>query len=82
MSDLYEFKISLFGNGDPEEFLLFITNFNMNLKASGTIPAGANIQYLRALVRVEALRLFDTLSAEVRSTTPEYLTSIILGLGK
>ena len=28
-SDLYEFKSALFDNGDPEEFLLFIRNFNM-----------------------------------------------------
>ena len=27
-SDLYEFKMTLFDNGDPEEFLLFIRNFS------------------------------------------------------
>ena len=32
-SDLYEFKMSLFDNGKIEEFLLFIQNFNMTLKA-------------------------------------------------
>ena len=30
-SDLYEFKMALFDNFDPEEFLLFICNFNMNI---------------------------------------------------
>ena len=30
-SDLYEFKITFFDNGDLEEFLLFITYFSTNL---------------------------------------------------
>ena len=29
-SDPYEFKMVLFDNWDPEEFLLFVCNFNMN----------------------------------------------------
>ena len=33
MSDLYEFKMSLFENGYPEEFLLFVRYFNMNIAA-------------------------------------------------
>ena len=39
-SDLYEFKISLFDNGEPEEFLLFVSNFNMTLAVSGMLEAG------------------------------------------
>ena len=42
--DLYEFKMVLFDNGEPEEFLLFIWNFNMNLEASGTFKSGKKIQ--------------------------------------
>ena len=38
-SDLYEFKMSLFDNGKPEEFLLSVRNFNMNLALSGTLEA-------------------------------------------
>ena len=30
--DLYQFKMALFYQSDPEEFLLFICNFNMNIK--------------------------------------------------
>ena len=35
----YEIKMSLFDNGNPEYFLLFVRdfNFNMNLAASGTL---------------------------------------------
>ena len=42
--DLYQLKMALFANGDPEEFLLFIRNFNMTPEASGTLKDGANIQ--------------------------------------
>ena len=81
-SDLYIFNVSLFDNRDTGEFLLFIKNCSRTREASGTLASGTNIQYIRTLVCEEALRQFDTLSAEVGSTTPENLTSIILGLGK
>ena len=73
--------MALFDNGEPEEFLLFISNFNMTIKVSGTLNSGANIQYLRTLVRGWALIRFGTFYAEVGSATPEHLSSIILGLG-
>ena len=41
--DLHELKMALFDNGDPEELLLFIRNFNMTLKASGILVAIANM---------------------------------------
>ena len=46
-SDLYELKMSLFENGDSEEFLLFVRNFNITLAASGMPETGAKIQYLQ-----------------------------------
>ena len=79
-SDLYELKMYLFDNGELEEFLLLIRNFNMTLKASGTILDGTKIQYLRTLVHGELCQ-FDTLFDEVGSTTSENLTYIIFGLG-
>ena len=65
--DLYEFKMSLFNNGNPEEFLLFVNNFNTTLGSSRTLQAGVNIQYLHTLVSGEALQHFDTLSSDVES---------------
>ena len=62
MSYLYEFKISLFDHGEPEEFLLFIYNFNMTLAATGALDMGANVQYLRTIVHVEVLHQFDFFS--------------------
>ena len=57
--------MSLFDNGKPEDFLLFVCNFNMNLAASGMLEADAKFQYLCTLVYGEALRQFDSLSADV-----------------
>ena len=53
-SDLYGFKMSLFDNGKPEQFLLFVRNFNTNLVASRTLETGAKVQYRRMLVGGEA----------------------------
>ena len=40
-SDLYECKMFLIDNGNPEEFLLFVCNFNITLAASGMLGADA-----------------------------------------
>ena len=79
-SDLYDFKMSLFDNGNPEEFLLFVRDFNMTLAASGALEVGAKIQYLRTLVRREALHQFELLSYEVESTQTLNVDEIIKGL--
>ena len=42
-SDLYEFNIAFFYNGDPEDLLLFVHNFNKTLEATGTLGYGAKI---------------------------------------
>ena len=57
-SDCFDFNMALFDNGEPEEFLLFRRNFDMNLAAPGTLVTGAKIQYLFTLVHGEALRQF------------------------
>ena len=67
-SDLYEFKMPLFDNGDPEEFLLFVCNNNTTLASSATFDADANVQYLRTIVCGEELHQFESLSADVEST--------------
>ena len=51
-------------------------NFKINLVASGTLNVDAKIHYLRAIVCVEALRHFDSLSDDVESAetlTVEYI---------
>ena len=81
-SNFYEFKMYLFENGEPEEFLLFVCNFNMTLTASGTLEAGTKLQYLRTIVRREVLRWFDLLSAYVESTETLDVDYIIRGLAQ
>ena len=73
--------MAFFDNGYPEEFLLFISNFNMALEVPVTLMDGAKVQYLCILVCGEVLRQFYTMSDKVGVTNPENLTSIFLGLG-
>ena len=72
--------MTLFGNGEMED-LLFVRNFNMTLKASGTLQSGANIQYLCMIFFGGALCKCDMLSSDSESSTPLTLEAIILGLG-
>ena len=72
--------MDLFDNGDLEEFLLFVINFNITLAVSRALVRGAKIQYLRTLVCGEALRQFDLLSDDVEGTNPLTVLNIILGL--
>ena len=59
--------MSLFNNGEPEDFLLFVPNFNVTLAASGMLEVVSKFQYLGTLFRRGALRQFDLLSDDVQS---------------
>ena len=78
--DLYEFKMSLFDHGKPEDFLLSVRNFNMTLAETGTLEMDVNIHYLCTLVHGEALRQFDLLSADVKNTETLNVDYYIKGL--
>ena len=79
-SDLYKFKMDMFDNGEPEEFLLFLQNFNITLAVSGTLATDKNIQYICTLVCVKLLCRFDLLSADVEVAHPINVEASILGL--
>ena len=70
----------LFDNGNPDEFLLFVRNFQINLEASVTPASVTKIQYLCRIVRGKALHQLNMLSVEVGFITLENLNLIILGL--
>ena len=72
--------MALFYNVKPEGFLLFVQNFKMMLRYSGTLSANANLQYLRILLCGEVLCQFDTLCAQVVITTIAHLNQVILSL--
>ena len=38
--------MALFDNGKPEEFLMFVKNFQIILEASGVLSASAKAQYI------------------------------------
>ena len=80
-SDLYEFKIALFENGEPEEFLLFVCNFNMTLTASQMLKTAGKVQYLLMIIGGEALRQFYPMSSDMEGTNPLTAEAITLGLG-
>ena len=75
--NLYEFKMSLIYNGKPEEFLFFVRNFNMTLAASGTLEAGAKVQYICTIIWGEALLQFDLWSDDVESMQTSKVDDII-----
>ena len=78
-SDLYEFKMSLFDHGEPEEFLLFVHNFNITLSSTGTLETDTKVQYLHTLVRGEALHQFDFLYADVENTDNKLSDYLLMG---
>ena len=63
--DLYEFRMTFFYKGKPEEFLFSMRNFNMILEAFGKLEMGAKVQYLHMLVCGEALYQFYSLSSDI-----------------
>ena len=66
--ELFEFRMSFFDNGELEEFLLFVRNFNMTLAATWTLETSADIQHPPHLVQGAALCKFFSLSDYMDST--------------
>ena len=60
----------LFGHGEPDEFLLFVRNFQKTLANTGTLEKESKVQYLCTIARGKLLRQFDLLSADVEIRTP------------
>ena len=50
-SDIYEFKMALFDNGEFDEFLLFMQNSNMMLNESWMLTDNKKLQYIRTIIR-------------------------------
>ena len=58
----------LFVNNNPEEFLLFVSNFTTTFVVTRTLDTGVKIRYLHTLVHVEVLHQFDSLYSDMEST--------------
>ena len=72
-SDLYDFKMALFENDEPEIICCLYGTFQMTLKESRTLATGANIQYICVILRGKALFQLERLSIDVVSITPAHL---------
>ena len=79
-SDRYEIRMYFFDNCNPEEFLLFMRNFNTNLVASRTLETGTKVQYLCTLVRRDTLHQIDSFYTGVEITEPLTTELTIKGL--
>ena len=75
--DFYEFNMSLFDNGNLEEFLFFVRFSNMTITASGMLEEGSKVQYLCRTFQREALRQFDSFYTDMGSATPLTVKNII-----
>ena len=64
---LYDFKMSFFDHGNPEEFVLFVYNFKITLVSTRIQDMDAKIKYLCMLVHLEVLHQFGLSSADVEN---------------
>ena len=75
-SETYELKIKTFENGKPEELIQMMKDFNTATDRTGTTSDNGKIQFLRTMLRGEALREFDVITSQVGSTTNGYIKLI------
>ena len=64
-SDVNKFKMNLFDNGKPEEFFLFMQNFERMLDPSVMLETNLKIQYIINLLHGEELFHSDTLCDQI-----------------
>ena len=69
-SETYELKVQTFKNGKPEEFLQMMKDFKTAVDGTGT----------NTILHGEALREFDAITGQVRSTNNTHLKKIKEGL--
>ena len=79
--NMYEFNMTLFENGEPEETLLFVHHFNMLLNAYGMLSASSKLHYICNILHIGAIYQFDDLCIQIGSTAMAHLNQVILGLG-
>ena len=78
---MYEFRDSLFDNGETKDLLLFKQNYKMMIDIYGNLSESAKNKYLCTFLRDGALHEFESLCLHIVSTTTTHLNQIILGLG-
>ena len=68
-SEKYIINISTFEDGQPEEFLALLNNFNIAVDETGTKYPLDIINYLRTILYGGGIREFDELASQNHGTT-------------
>ena len=58
-SETYNMNISMFNDGQPDEFLALLNNFKIEIDGTGTTSPPGRINYLLTMLCGQALREFD-----------------------
>ena len=64
-SETYMLKVQTLENGKPEELLQTMKDFNTGIDGTGTTSATEKIQFIRTMLRREALTEFDVIRGKV-----------------
>ena len=56
MSETYNINMSTFEDGQPEKFLALLNNFKIAIYGTGMTSPSGRINYLRTMLRGEALK--------------------------
>ena len=62
-SETYNVNMNTFDDGQPEKFLSLLKNFKIAIDGTRTTTPSGRINYLRTMLRGQALREFDKLEA-------------------
>ena len=76
-SEIYELKIVTFKHVQPEEFLQLMKNSKREFDSTVNITTAGKINYLRTILRGEALRDFDELASQNAGTKTTNLDFIL-----
>ena len=77
--ETYKINISTFNDGQSEEFLALLRNFNIETDGAGTTTSSGCINYLRTMLRGTSLRELNKLALAGNSTA-NHLKHIMEGL--
>ena len=81
-SETYNMNISMFNDGQPDEFLALLNNFKIEIDGTGTTSPSGRITCLRNMLCGQALRDFDELISQNNGLTKNHLkiiTEVLLG---
>ena len=75
-SETYNINMNTFDDGQPEEFLSLLRNYNIATNGTGTTTPSSWINYLRTMLCGQALREFDKIQSQYGGATNNYLNII------